>query len=415
MSFTCSKTTQLADNPDEICCNVNDVEYRVLFVPSVEKLPEEWSYLSNLGSTFVQKPYLRALEAAPPTDMKFGYLLFFKGKKMIGLSCLQTTIFKASSSLNDADPNASVFKKIGEATKKQIAKTIEVPLLIGGNTLVTGENAYYFLEEEIAESDWIKLWKEGLEHGQRSLKRYGTPTTGFFLKDFFEDKEQVHAENLGKGFINVSAQPNMIFHLRKEWETYDDYLAAMTSKYRKRARSASRKGEAMERRQMDEKLIEAFNDRIHELYEFVATNAGFNLFILHPNYFLELKRELGNRLEMTGYFVDNQLVGFNTLIYSHDDLDAHFVGYDPHYNKTVKVYMNMLYDMIRRAIEVKAKDLIFARTAMEIKSSAGAVGYPMSFFLKSNNWFINSIGKSIYNLLEPEAEWVARSPFGKEN
>ena len=75
--------------------------------------------------------------------------------------------------------------------------------------------------------------------------------------------------------------------------------------------------------------------------------------------------------------------------------------------------MNMLYDMIRRAIEVKAKDLIFARTAMEIKSSAGAVGYPMSFFLKSNNWFINSIGKSVYNLLEPEADWVPRSPFGK--
>ena len=76
---------------------------------------------------------------------------------MIGLSCLQTTIFKAANSLNDGDPNASFLKKIGEATKNQIAKSIKIPVLIGGNTLVTGENAYHFISDEISEKDWIRL------------------------------------------------------------------------------------------------------------------------------------------------------------------------------------------------------------------------------------------------------------------
>lgn len=411
MSIICSKTAQLEANPNKISCAVKGIDYKVCFYPSVIELPEEWNYIANLGSTFVQKPYLRALESAPPTDMKFGYLLFHKNEKVIGLACLQTTIFKADSSLNDSDANASIFKKAGESIKKGVSKTIKVPLLIGGSSLVTGENSYVFLDKEIKQKEWIELWHHGLVHGQKCLNAIGAYTNGFFLKDFFEDKISAHSEVLDKSFIKLSAQPNMIFHVNPAWETYDDYLAAMTSKYRKRARSARRKGELMERKIMDEKLIEAFSSRIHELYKFVAENAGFNLFILHPSYFLELKKELGDLYQMTGYFIDNELIGFSTLIKSHGDLDAHFVGYDPVHNQTSKVYMNMLYDMIASAINAKAKDLIFARTAMEIKSSAGAVGYPMSFYLKSNNKFVNFIGKRMYNILEPEADWVPRSPF----
>ena len=59
-------------------CKVKGIDYQVSFFPSVHGLPEEWNYIANLGSTFVQRRYLKALEAAPPTDMKFGYLLFYK-------------------------------------------------------------------------------------------------------------------------------------------------------------------------------------------------------------------------------------------------------------------------------------------------------------------------------------------------
>ena len=71
----------------------------------------------------------------------------------------------------------------------------------------------------------------------------------------------------------------------------------------------------------------------------------------------------------------------------------------------------MLYDMIESAIEQKANDLIFARTAAEIKSSVGAVGYDMSFFLKHDFGLVNRYAKQIYDYLEPPFEWVPRSPF----
>ncbi len=411
MKLPCTKTTQLESVSPEVSCQIKGKEYRIAFFPSVSELPEEWVYLASQGSTFVQKPYLTALELAPPTNMNFGYLLFYKDGKAIGLSCLQTTIFQAEDSLNDGSANPSIFAKLGNAIKNWFSKIVKIPVLIGGNILVTGENSYVYSEDDISEREFIDLWKEGLHFAKAELKKRGLNTHGFFLKDFFEPKVPFMSETLGEGFHELSAQPNMVFHVREEWETFEDYLGSMSSKYRTRAKSAYKKGKDLERRVMDEKLIEVFSERIHELYKIVATNAGFNLFILHDDYFLELKRQMGDQYEMVGYFADNQLVGFRTLINSHDDLDAHFVGYDPAFNRQCKLYQCMLYDMIKAAIERKAANLIFARTAMEIKSAAGAEGYNMSFFLKHQNGFINRYTGRIYNYLEPPVEWVARSPF----
>jgi len=395
-------------------CDIEGCSYKISFFPTVGELPEHWDWLAVINaSTFNQRPYLTALETTPPTNMNFGYLLFYKEEKPIGLCCLQTTIFQADDSINEKDPNASFLKKAGLAVKEKISGAVKIPVLIGGNILVTGENSYYFKEEEISHEAFLSLWKNGLSFGQEKMKELGIKTSGFFLKDFFKNNVPVVSSRLGAKFSELSAQPNMIFHVRPEWETFDDYLGAMSAKYRTRARRAKKKGIELERREMDEKLIEVFIERIDELYKIVANNAGFNLFYLHPEYFLQLKRELGDQYKMTGYFIGEELVAFSTLINSHDDLDAHFVGYDPKHNHRCQLYLNMLYDMVEEAINQKANDLIFARTAAEIKSSVGAVAYDMSFFLKHDIGLINRFAGQIYNYLEPPFEFVPRSPFKK--
>lgn len=390
---------------------IGGMEYKISYFSSVSELPEHWDWLAINCSTFNQRSYLSALETTPPTNMNFGYLLFYKGEKPIGLSCLQTTVFQADDSLNEKDPKASVLKKIGLAAKEKISKVVKIPVLIGGNILVTGENSFYFNEEEISQEDFLSLWKIGLQVGQKKMKERGIKTFGFFLKDFFESKVPIVSSVLGNKFKELSAQPNMIFHVRPEWNNFDDYLAAMSSKYRTRAKSARKKGAEIQRRVMDDKLIEVYIERIHELYTSVADNAGFNLFHLHPEYFWQLNKNLGDQYEMKGYFLGEELVAFSTLIKSEGDVDAHFVGYAPEHNHRYKLYLNMLYDMIESAIEQKANDLIFARTAAEIKSSVGAVGYDMSFFLKHDFGLVNRYAKQIYDYLEPPFEWIPRSPF----
>ena len=49
------------------------------------------------------------------------------------------------------------------------------------------------------------------------------------------------------------------------------------------------------------------------------------------------------------------------------------------------MYLNMLFDMAFYGIENQFKKVVFARTAMEIKSSIGAKPYKMNIYLKHTN------------------------------
>jgi len=74
----------------------------------------------------------------------------------------------------------------------------------------------------------------------------------------------------------------------------------------------------------------------------------------------------------------------------------------------------MLYDMINYSINKKYKRIIFARTALEIKSSVGAKAVDMFGLIKHSNPLINLLVSKTFSYFEPEIEWQERNPF-KEN
>ena len=76
------------------------------------------------------------------------------------------------------------------------------------------------------------------------------------------------------------------------------------------------------------------------------------------------------------------------------------------------MYLNMLYNMACYGIDNRFKSIVFARTAMEIKSSIGAKPYPMYIYLNHTNSFIaNTVLKGIVKYMNPIQEWQERNPF----
>ena len=59
----------------------------------------------------------------------------------------------------------------------------------------------------------------------------------------------------------------------------------------------------------------------------------------------------------------------------------------------------------------KFKTIVFARTALEIKSSVGAKPIKMYGLISHSSSFINKKMKKIFNYLEPKTEWQERNPF----
>jgi len=254
------------------------------------------------------------------------------------------------------------------------------------------------------------LVNEGLDHAREQLDGTEKKVSGFLIKEFFEKtRNEGHFQQTTSNEFTI--QPNMILEIPTAWKTFEDYTAAMSSKYRVRTKRAFKKGTDLEKKSFDEAMIIEYQERIFELYKMVAENSGFNLINLNPNYLPALKRVFKDDFTLDGYFLDGKLVAFYTTIVNSHETEAHFLGMQPEYNRAHQVYMNILYDIIRKGIDRESKYVIFARTATEIKSSVGAIPHQMYCYMRHPNSFANKFMTPILDYLKPDEDWVLRNPF----
>ncbi len=203
----------------------------------------------------------------------------------------------------------------------------------------------------------------------------------------------------------------MIFNIKDSWHSFDDYLADLNKKYRDQYKRARKKSDSLHKQKMSLVEIQKHETEIHDLYRNVAQKAAFNTFYLGENHFEIFKKNLKDHFLFYGYFSDGKLIGFNTLIKNGADIDTYFLGYDENCQKEKMLYLNMLYDMIAYSINKKYSRIIFARTALEIKSSVGAKAVNMFGLIKHNNPILNVLVSKTFHYFEPKIEWQERNPF----
>ena len=94
-------------------------------------------------------------------------------------------------------------------------------------------------------------------------------------------------------------------------------------------------------------------------------------------------------------------------------VEAHYIGLNYDYNLDYCLYQNILYDLIKVAIEQKAEKLNLGRTASEIKTTVGALPQDLLCYIKPQNTVSKLIQKPLMALLEPSA-YTPRNPFKEE-
>ncbi|MBI5915614.1 MAG: GNAT family N-acetyltransferase, partial [Bacteroidetes bacterium] len=269
----------------------------------------------------------------------------------------------------------------------------------------------FYFPENIPKETAFDILEEALILVQNELEKSGLNIDGIFIKDIVTEHRAPMKVLVERKFREFTFHPNMVLNIRENWKTFDDYMAAISSKYRVRAKKAFRHIEAIEKRELTEHQIFSYQNRLFELYKSVAENQDFNMVSLDENYLPALKRQLGDRFRVFGYFLDGELVGYFTTIRNHEELEAHFLGFEPECNRQCQVYQNMLFDILRLGIEQGVKKVVYARTAMEIKSSVGAEPYEMLCYIRASNRLTNKILTPIIEYLRPAADWVPRNPF----
>lgn len=390
----------------------------VVIFHSIHDVSEDWDIAAPSHNIFLQKNYLQILEDNPPKDVHFIYLLFYLQSKPVGVSIAQIGNFSADKSINENENEEKgkrcPFSIITDFIKSFVAKKVDIKAMVVGNALLTGEHHnIYFQDGIISEEEECTILNDALKFVEKELDKKGIHISLFYLKEY-HDKQRPTAQKMlveKHKFHEFTAQPNMVLDFREDWETFEDYLAAMSSKYRVRVKRAFKKGAAIERREFSAADIKENLTRIFELYEWIADASVFNLVKLNPDYFIGLKERLGDDFKMTGYYIDGEFVAFFTTIKNHHELEAHFLGYNESFNREHQMYLNILYDIIKIGFDKKCKSIVFARTALEIKSSVGAEPHQMYWYLRHRNSFSNRFLSQIVDYLNPKDEWTQRKPF----
>jgi hypothetical protein len=370
---------------------------------ATSELPENWDSLTT-ANIFLSKSYLKILETAAPDNMSCHFIGLFREEKLVGIALSQFLDLSRVNSYGERDNCAKT------SIRKFIFKNFSSKVLIIGNNMLTGQNAYEF-DSGLPYSDGLVLLKKAAIEIERKLRKKGTNTHITVFKDF--KKEDLHYFRLREfdEFYQFSTQPNMVFTIRDNWKNEADYINALNKKYRDQYKRARKKSEGLTKKKLSLEEIQKQEKTIYDLYYCVTKNAPFNTFYLPENHFSSFKMHLKDNFLFYGYFEGEKMIGFNTLIKNGGAVDTYFLGYDENCQKEKMLYLNMLYDMISYSINKGFRQIIFARTALEIKSSVGAVPEKTYGFIKHHNSFINLFISRIFGYLEPELAWKERNPF----
>jgi hypothetical protein len=377
------------------------VTYKIF--SSIAQLPNTWDEVAH-ENAFLQTPYLKVLENTAPTNMQCFYIGIFKKSELIGVALAQYLDLNKLESFGERDKCIKTF------IRNFIFKNFASHVLFLGNNMITGQNCYAF-NKAIDYKTISDLLIQCATEITNYFKKQNITIHIVSFKDFYQECARAFNEFGFKSIYEFNTQPNMVLELQNHWKKNEDYVLSLSKKYRDQYKRAHKKIEGIVTRELSLEEIISNEERIYELYHHVAKNAPFNTFFLNKHHFSTFKKQCGKRFVLYGYFFNEKLVGFHTLLLNGSVLETYFLGYDEHVQREKMLYLNMLYNMTKFGIENQFKKIIFGRTALEIKSSIGAEPIVMSGFIYHTNKYVNKVMAKIFPKLEPTLVWQQRHPF----
>ncbi|MBR9922674.1 MAG: GNAT family N-acetyltransferase [Bacteroidetes bacterium] len=382
-------------------------EIRLSVSRNLDAVLRDWDQVTSEAPFFLQSPFLQSLETAPPEGVEFAYLIFHRNLQPVGIAYCQTFEFDAYKSLEASLESGD--RRWYDPLRKFLARRINFRTLVCGNLLFSGPYAYFFTDTEL---DAPKLVSEALIKVSSVLDKDRGGIQGLFIKDFPPE----HGADLDafrkSGYRDFKFLPCMHMSMPGDWGSFEDYLEALSSKYRVRARRAFKKLGDVEKRYLNAREIKAWESELYELYREVADSADFNLATVPADYFYQLKNALPGDFNVLAYFDKGEPIAFISYFTGDFGLEAHFIGFDSAIQRKRQLYLNILYDLIREGIEMEAPRIHFARTASEIKSSVGAIACDQQCIIRHRTPWINRlVGPIVGTLQGPTEEWQPRHPF----
>jgi hypothetical protein len=203
----------------------------------------------------------------------------------------------------------------------------------------------------------------------------------------------------------------MVLAIDPAWRTYDDYLAALDAKYRRKVKDISKKLAAAGCTVEQAQGLDRDAKRLHELYLAVQKNASVRLITVGESYLPTLADVAKDDFRCTLIRRQGQIIGFVTSIRDRDTAVGYYIGFDrAAANEGLPIYLRLLHATVEDAIAFRARRLSLGRTALEPKAGLGARPEAMSVWVRHRiapvNWLFRELLSAV-----PHHEAPERNPF----
>ncbi|MDQ3110002.1 MAG: GNAT family N-acetyltransferase [Bacteroidota bacterium] len=387
----------------------------VVLQPQIESLDRlEWEKIVPADNFFLQWDYLHAFEKLSPSNMSFHYGLLYDGKKTLAAFYFQVVHLTAEEISYILQPitSSSKIHDLGNGLREWLKKCREdngFRILVSGNNFVSGEYGVCLVKDADPEKIFVAL----AETVKVITKNDRVPgkISAILVKDYFQETAQSGADFLRKKrYHRFLVEPEMIVPVSANWINFDDYVAALSKKYRNRTKAVLKKTEKLKIVELDGESLEKASAEIYRLYHNVFEKAKFRLSVLHPDYFREMKKQFPETFRIFGYSENGKWVAFRSAFHLENHLEAHFIGIDYQVNEKTPLYQRVLYDFIAEGIEAGYQKVFLGRTAAEMKSTVGAEPHDLVCYIRHRNGLSNQVIRPFIDYLKP-SPWVPRSPF----
>ncbi|MBL0682709.1 peptidogalycan biosysnthesis protein [Aquimarina mytili] len=377
---------------------------RYSYFSHIDEIPEaEWNLANSKNTVFLSLEYLKTLEDTLSETIRFKYIIFYQNQTPVAIAATQLIKF------NSAQLKFHEFPcRISDAIKNTLFKNLDVKVLVCGNLFSCGEHGFVYNSDKLSPQDAF----ESLSNALREIRKSeNTDKPSFILLKEFWPHSFSNSDNIKEhDFREFKIDVNMVLNILPEWNTFDDYLSSMRTKFRTRAKKVFKKSEKISVKDFTAEDIDTYKNQINTLYLSVIEKADFKIGKLNASTFKRLKETLNESFILKGYFLNETLVGFTTAFILENAVDANHIGIDYEYNKAHDIYQKMLYDYVDLAISKNTKELRLGRTAEIIKSCVGAKPVEMKLYVRHGNSISNTLLKPLVELISPN-EYEVRNPF----
>jgi hypothetical protein len=357
-----------------------------------------WDALTADASIFLSRRYLRVLEHAGPENLRQRYALIFRGQEAVAAVAAQRVTISV----------ARARKTTRHQKVTAPLEHLEERMLVCGNLLSWGMHGIAFAPNENTAELWPAV-AEALYRLRRADRLLGN-TDLVMIKDI-TDEHTSGAAGLAKfSYRPLETDPNMVLEISPDWRSFEDYLASLTSKYRKTARQIDKDVTAAGC------VIEQLSDvgphgeAIHEIYMQTHRNAKFRPVTLPVTFIPTLAARLGDDLRCTVISRDQQLLGFVTTLRDGETAVGYNIGFDRKANADFPIYFRLLNTVIDDAIKFGCRSLSLGRTALEPKARLGARPEPMRVWIRHRIPMLNVLVRGLLHTISHD-EAPERNPF----